>query len=63
MRCAKYNQTHDTRVHITVAPAAAPGYAAYGKKGYTAYNADYQFKAKIKRYIARRLAKKRLLYG
>ena len=40
VRCAECNQTHDTRVHTTVAPAAAPGCAACGKKGHTAYNAD-----------------------
>ena len=63
VRCAECNQAHDTRTHRETAPKATPGCAACGKGGHTAYDADCPFKAKMKKYTARRLAKKRPFYG
>ena len=65
VRCAECNQTHDTRTHKEIAPAATLGCAACGKKGkgHTAYDADCPFKTKMRKCTARRLAKKRPFYG
>ena len=62
IRCAECNQTHDTRSHEIVAPAAIRACAAYNKKGYVAYDKNCLFKIKIKKCTTRRLEAKRPFY-
>ena len=65
MQCAECNQIYNIRTHKEIILAVILGYVVCGKKGkgYTTYDIDCSFKIKIRKYIVRRLVKKRSFYS
>lgn len=62
VRCAEYNQAHDTRDHEELAPAAPKACASYNREGHTAYCKTYPVASREKQRTMQRIANKAPLY-